>query len=59
MPIPTEINSALISVISTIITAIGAAIVRAIEKARFEKQIRAEYQNNKEQEPCTTTTQES
>lgn len=53
MPIPTEINTALISVLSTIITAIGAAIVRAIEKSRFEKKIRAEYLQETQDEKTT------
>ena len=58
MPLPTEINAALISVLSTIITAIGAAIVRAIEKAKFEKRIRKEYETTKQADECTTTTEQ-
>ena len=57
MPLPTEINGALISALSTIITAIAAAIVRAIEKTRFEKRLRNELSKPKQADECTTTTE--
>lgn len=55
MPVNPEIQTAAVSVLASLITAIGASIIRAIEKGALERRLERAENAQKEAEISTET----